>query len=350
MAANARQPLRTTLDSMPDLCTPGSVLLLVVVGSLAALVYTLISTESASSFWLDFGLALLFIQWVVLSSTVLCCVARRYFPNSRFTGAVWLLFFIVPLVTLLATVASVRISPVDSGDQLGWLFTRNLLISVLVSLTFVRYLALQQRWKQQVAAQASARMDALQARIHPHFLFNALNTITELVHSRPIQAEEALLDLSDLLRSGLRVDTEHALQEELELIRSYLRIESLRLGERLEVSWSIDERIDLSQVRPALLIQPLVENAVLHGIAPSAEGGRLAIKLDMIRFGRIRVTIENPVPTDPSNRLSGNGTALDNIRQRLELAYEEGAQLKTDQVGQVFRAILTLPPGRTRAS
>jgi len=201
-----------------------------------------------------------------------------------------------------------------------------------------------------VATDSRARLDALQARIHPHFLFNALNTVSELVHRQPQQAEEALLDLSDLLRSGLRVDSQHTLGEELELIRAYLRIESLRLGSRLQVVWSIDEHIDMDQVRPALLIQPLVENAVLHGIAPNPEGGELKIAISMIRFGRIRVRIDNPLPPDTGHRRSSNGTALDNIRQRLALAYEEGAQLKTDQLGSVFRATLTLPAGRSKGS
>ena len=114
--------------------------------------------------------------------------------------------------------------------------------------------------KSQVAAESAARLDAFTGpHFQPHFLFNALNTIAELVHSRPEQAEEALLDLSDLLRTGLRSEARHTLDQELALVRGYLRIEGLRLGERLDVEWSIDESVDLMTEIPALLIQPLVE-------------------------------------------------------------------------------------------
>ena len=347
MADRTRHP-GPTLGGMPNLCSSSSLLLLVLVGFLSALIFALSGAEEANNFWIEFGLAAFFIQWVVLVSAALICLARRLFPGSRLVGAGWTLVLVVPLVTLVATLAGRWLAPAGSDDSVSWVLLRNLSISMVVSIALVQYMVLQQQWRQQIAAQADIRLDALQARIRPHFLFNTLNTVASLVHDRPVDAEEALLDLSDLLRSGLRVDSEHTLKEELDLIRSYLRIETLRLGSRLRVVWSIDEHIDLNQVRPALLIQPLVENAVLHGIAPSPEGGRLKIMISMIRFGRIRVRIENPMPPARDHRRSSNGTALDNIRQRLALAYEEGAQLKTDQIGSVFRATLTLPPGKTR--
>jgi two-component system sensor histidine kinase AlgZ len=324
------------------------VFLLIVVGFLAALVFALAQAESVERFWISFGLAAIFIQWVVLASAALICLARRLFPASPLISAAWIMILVVPGFTSLATIAGFWLFLVDPAQSAGWIFLRNLVISVIVSLVLMRYLILQQRWRQQIAAQAGTRLDALQARIHPHFLFNALNTVSELLHEHPDQAEQALLDLSDLLRSGLRVDSEHTLEEELDLIRAYLRIEALRLGPRLRVAWSVDEHVDLKQVRPALLIQPLVENAVIHGIAPHPEGGELKITISMIRFGRIRVRIENPIPPSPASPRSGNGTALENIRQRLALAYEEGAGLKTDQVGDKFRAILTLPAGKSR--
>jgi len=337
-----------TLGGMPNLCSSSSLLLLVLVGFLSALIFALSGAEGAENFWIEFGLAAFFIQWVVLVSAALICLARRLFPASRLVGAGWTLVLVVPLVTLVATLAGHWLSPAGSENPVSWVLVRNLSISTLVSIALVQYMVLQQRWRQQIAAQADIRLDALQARIRPHFLFNTLNTVASLIHDHPVDAEQALLDLSDLLRSGLRVDSEHTLQEELDLIRAYLRIEALRLGSRLKVVWKIDENIDMNQVRPALLIQPLVENAVLHGIAPNPDGGQLKITLSMIRFGRIRVKIENSMPPERSDRRAGNGTALDNIRQRLALAYEEGARLKTDQVGSVYRATLTLPAGKTR--
>lgn len=336
--------------TLPDLCSPGALVVHLLLGALIALILTLGGDGWLDDFWVSFGLTLLFVQWAILMTVLLLCrVARAGLIRSA-----WMLSLLFPLAALLVTSLSTLL--LSWGGWLltelptGWLTLRNGALAALLAFTFARYLVLQADWRDRVATDSRARLDALQARIHPHFLFNALNTVSELVHRQPQQAEEALLDLSDLLRSGLRADSQHTLGEELDLIRAYLRIESLRLGSRLRVVWSIDEHIDMDQVRPALLIQPLVENAVLHGIAPNPEGGELRIAISMIRFGRIRVRIDNPMPPDPAHRRSSNGTALDNIRQRLALAYEEGARLKTDQLGSVFRATLTLPAGRSKGS
>lgn len=332
----------------PDLCSPGALIVHLLLGALIALILTLGGDGWLDDFWISFGLTLLFVQWAILITVMLLCrVARAGLIRSA-----WALSLLFPLtaglVTTLSTLLLSWAGWLLTDLPTGWLTLRNGVLAALLAFAFARYLVLQADWRERVATDSRARLDALQARIHPHFLFNALNTVSELVHGRPQQAEEALLDLSDLLRSGLRVDSEHTLQEELDLIRAYLRIETLRLGSRLQVVWSIDEHIDMNQVRPALLIQPLVENAVLHGIAPNPQGGQLKITVSMIRFGRIRVRIENPMAPDGAHRRASNGTALDNIRQRLALAYEEGAQLKADQVGSVFRATLTLPAGKTR--
>jgi two-component system sensor histidine kinase AlgZ len=334
--------------TLPDLCSPGAMVVHLLLGALIALILTLGGDGWLDGFWISFGLTLLFVQWAILITVLLLCRVAR----AGLVRSVWLLSILFPLIASFVTTLSTLL--LSWGGWLltdlptGWLALRNGLLAALLAFAFARYLVLQADWRARVATDSRARLDALQARIHPHFLFNALNTVSELVHRQPQQAEDALLDLSDLLRSGLRVDSEHTLKEELDLIRAYLRIEALRLGDRLKVVWSIDEHIDMNQVRPALLIQPLVENAVIHGIAPCPDGGELKITLSMIRFGRIRVRVENPLPPDPAHRRAGNGTALDNIRQRLALAYEEGAGLKTDRLGSIFRATLTLPAGKTR--
>ncbi len=197
-------------------------------------------------------------------------------------------------------------------------------------------------------AEQSAQMKALQARIRPHFLFNTLNTIASLIRSRPEQAEQAVLDLSDLLRSGLRERDRHTLGDELEIIHGYLRIESLRLGDRLSIDWALAEDLPLDAEMPALLIQPLVENAVVHGVARRAEGSVLRIEGRLEKRNRVLFTISNPVAeTSPREGEDAQraGMALDNIRQRLELAWEEGAKLRVRKEDGEFRAELTLPIG-----
>ena len=323
-----------------SLCAPGSLLVHLLLATLVSLLLAAGRLDDLSGFWPVFGLTLFFVVWVTFLSLALLCRMQRVgwlVSRAALTASIIVVFGLVSLLTSLLVVWYL---PVTSAS---WFVLRNTGLAALLSLVLVRFLALQADWKRQVAAESAARMDALQARIRPHFLFNALNAITELVHSRPAQAEEALLDLSDLLRTGLRSESRHALADELALVRGYLRIESLRLGERLEVVWEIDETIDQSVELPALLIQPLVENAIVHGIAPNAAGGVVRITIEPARFKRIRITIDNPLSDQSARPAQGNRTALDNIRQRLALAWEEGASLKTESSDQRFSAVLTVP-------
>jgi len=328
---------------LPDLCSPGSLFLLVLVGLVVALVFALAASAGLPGFWLEFGLSVLFVQWVVLVSAGLLCALRRHEGRLGSAGVAWLVFLLIPAVTLVMSLFVVAWLPGQPPAGPGWFAARNTLISLLASLLLLRYLALQQRWRAQVAAETRARLDALQARIRPHFLFNALNTIASLVHTNPDAAEAATLDLSDLLRIGLRPGATHSLAEELELVRGYVRIEKLRLGRRLQVEWDLPDNLPQDHQLPVLIIQPLVENAVVHGIARRAQGGRLTISLRMEKRSRLRLEITNPLADDSSKPGEGNRMALGNIRQRLELAYEDGARLRAGAQRDCFRVVLTLP-------
>lgn len=330
-------------DSLPDLCTPASVLLLVLLGLVVALVFALASTPGLAAFWLEFGLAVLFVEWVVLASAALLCGVRRIIAARRTLPLGWVVFFVIPVVTVTASFIVVRFIPIEASQASGWFVLRNLLISLLASLALVRYLVLQARWRRQVAAETQARLDALQARIRPHFLFNALNTIASLVHQKPDEAEQATLDLSDLLRTGLRSNRTHQLSDEFELVRGYLRLEKLRLGNRLQVEWQLAEDLPETMSLPVLLIQPLVENAVVHGIARLPDGGRLTIRASLASRQRLRVEIENPLPDEAARPPESNRMALDNIRQRLALAYEEGARLRVRRDDRAFLVELVIP-------
>lgn len=329
--------------NLPDLCAPSSILLLVLVGMVVALVYALAAASAPKEFWLGFGLSLLFVEWVVLVSAALLCGLKRLPGRKTGGGMGWIVFLVIPGVSLAASLVVAWFLPLGSEAASTWFVARNTLISLLASLALVRYLILQQRWRQQVAAEARARLDALQASIRPHFLFNALNTIASLVHDKPDKAEEATLDLSDLLRTGLRSGATQSLAEELELVRGYLRLEALRLGKRLQVDWDLDPDLPLELELPALLIQPLVENAVVHGIARLPSGGQLSIRGERTSRGRLRFVIVNPLPEDSTRPAESNRMALDNIRQRLALAYEEGARLRTRREDGQFRVELIVP-------
>src|SRR5690625_967777 len=283
---------------LPDLCSPGSLFLLVLAGLVVALVFALAASAGLPGFWLEFARAVLCGRWSVLDSAVLLCSLLRHDGNLGSAGVASVRFWLIPAVTLVMSLFVVAWLPGQPPAGPGWFAARNTFISLLASLLLLRYLALQQRWRAQVAAETRARLDALQARIRPHFLFNALNTIASLEHSNPDAAEAATLDLSDLLRIGLRPGATHSLAEELELVRGYVRIEKLRLGRRLQVEWDLPDNLPQDHQLPVLIIQPLVENAVVHGIARRAQGGRLTISLRMGKRSRLRLENTHPVADD----------------------------------------------------
>ena len=191
-----------------------------------------------------------------------------------------------------------------------------------------------------VPADTTARLAELQSRIRPHFLFNTLNTALALVRLDPARAEGVLEDLAELFRVAITDSAESVtLAEEVELARRYLAIEQIRFGSRLHVSWELDPEAGSARV-PPLLLQPLVENAVRHGVEPSAEGGVIRVRTQ-VKFGRAVVSIANSVPKE--RRSPGNGMALRNVRERLRLMHDVAAQFETRREADVFRVQIVVP-------
>ena len=189
-------------------------------------------------------------------------------------------------------------------------------------------------------ADSAARLAGLQARIRPHFLFNTLNSAMALLRQDPARAERVLEDLSDLFRQALRdPDGAVTLGEELALARNYLEIEQLRFGARLRVRWALDPTADGARL-PTLLLQPLLENAVRHGVEPSAEGADLYVRTRR-RGASVRVDIANTVPCAPDR--PGQGLALANVRERLALLHDVEGGMRWGMRAGVFRVRLELP-------
>ena len=192
-------------------------------------------------------------------------------------------------------------------------------------------------------ANASARLAELQSRIRPHFLFNTLNTALALVRLDPERAERVLEGLAELFRVALAdVGASVALAEEIALARRYLEIEEIRYGARLKVEWQIDPRVNSARV-PPLVLQPLVENAVRHGIEPAAEGGQVLITA-RVRRGQAEVLVSNTLGAEPGTPANpGHGMALDNVRERLRLLHDVAAECTVSQSGGMFHARVVLP-------
>ncbi len=188
--------------------------------------------------------------------------------------------------------------------------------------------------------EASARLAELQSRIRPHFLFNALNTALALVQVNPRQAEAVLEDLAQLFRVALAESgAAVTLDEEIDLAQRYLAIEQLRFGSRLQVSWDLDPAAAGAPL-PPLVLQPLVENAVRHGIEPALGGGHIQIRTRKVR-GMAEVLVVNSLSEEPGR--PGSGIALANVAERLRLLHDVAASLETGVEGASFRARIVVP-------
>ena len=186
-----------------------------------------------------------------------------------------------------------------------------------------------------------ARLQALQARIRPHFLFNSINAVLSLIRSDPARAETALEDLADLFRALMQDNRRlTTLADELALCRQYLDLEQLRLGERLQVEWDVAS-MPADALVPQLLLQPLVENAIYHGIEPGMEPGTVQISISRDK-DKVRLLLVNPYHPDYQHR-AGNRMALANIRERLALHFDVEASLATEVVGDKFEIRIVLP-------
>ncbi len=316
-----------TDNFLPNFCNIRIVFIIVVIAELLAFILALAPQGQSTGRWNDLSLISLFMQWVALTCTTLLCACRRFLSRLNNAGAGIASYSLILLVTaILSEIAYIigrgtGLEYVLAPDWHSEFLLRNILVSAIVSAVVLRYFYVQYQTRNNSAAESKARFQALQSRIRPHFIFNSLNTIASLTRSRPALAEELIEDLADLFRVNLS-DAANltTLGEELALTRRYLKIEQFRLGERLQLHWEL-EGLPEDASMPALLIQPLLENAIYHGIEPLAEGGTIHIH-GQYQQSLIIITITNPVTRQqPLTRRSSNHMALQNIRERLAIHF-----------------------------
>lgn len=341
-----------TQDWLPDFCRAPMLFAAMLISECVVLVAWLLPSPGAFDLS-GFFTASAYAQWLTLLCAGALCFLRRSFNRLPVAAGAVLALALVAVIVIVAALAVRRLDRAlglaltGAAGDLRFIAASTGLAVIFSALT-LRYLHVQERWRSAVRDEASARFDALQARIHPHFLFNALNTASGLIRSRPQTAEAALLDLSDLLRAALARDGGRAtLGEELDLARRYLAIEQLRLGERLRVDWRIDDGLPPDLRLPVLTLQPLVENAVLHGVAPLPEGG--TVSLQARRNGDlVRIDIGNPFAVAPgeADGLRKPGRTQGNIRDRLRLTLGGRADLSFDADDGQYTARLALPVPR----
>jgi two-component system sensor histidine kinase AlgZ len=341
-ASNARDQQETLF--LPSFCDIRLVFAVVVIAELLA--FVLVLANGGTDPWSRLGLVSVFLQWIALSSAAVLCLARPMLARISNTAAALTSYLLLLLTTAVVSELAFQLGGMsevlDNTDHAGFLF-RNLAISAILSALVLRYLYVQHQWRHQIQAEAQARVQALQARIRPHFLFNSMNSIAALTRSDPARAEQAVQDMADLFRVSLREAADRVtLEEEIELARGYLRLESLRLGERLRIDWDID-RLPRKRLIPSLILQPLLENAVYHGVEPLPQGGQISVS-GLAEGRRISVSIRNPrVPESNAVHRQGNRIALENIRLRLQLAFGSQAGVALREVGEEFETTLYFP-------
>ncbi len=343
---------------IPDLCSVQSVFILVLIAELVVIVLTLSASKLPNFDWNHLGLGSSLALWIILVSAACLCRLRAKLNQLPLVKAAIISFSLILFVGTAFCILGEWLLYYASGDYLYqtslfnslkqldyWHALNNILIVAIVSGISLRYFYVQEQLRQRKQAELEARLAALQARIRPHFLFNSLNSVASLIVSDPHKAEDMVLHLCDLFRAALSdSDKPHSLEQELELCHSYLQIEQIRLGERLNLEWHVDfQKGPIPQI-PKLLIQPLVENAVYHGIQPMEQGGTITVeaKSDPEDSQQMIVTISNPLPKPSPDVPQGHQIALGNIRSRLQGYFANRANISISS-GECYTVKLSLP-------
>lgn len=344
------EPKRRVVDGarepvLPDLCNLGIALRVLVPANVGAVLLVAMQATSLRGGWHDLIAIAAVLEPVLIGSLVVLCALRRI-VNGRPRPLQWVVGLGVPagLTVLAAGVAAPILLPDATPVQTAWWVGARAVVAAALAWGTIEVFALRARAYS--PSLSEARLQALQARIRPHFLFNSLNTVLGLMRRDPRRAERTLENLADLFRVFMRDTRELVpLDEEVITCREYLAIEQLRLGDRLSFAWQVDPQAN-DALLPSLLLQPLVENAVHHGIEPNPEPGHIDIAIT--RPGeRVRVEIVNPAATSAPVR-PGNQMALSNVRERLMLLYDVEAELKTAVEGARFRLCLEFPYRKER--
>jgi two-component system sensor histidine kinase AlgZ len=335
---------------LPNFCTARAVLAIVIICELTALVLALARNEAVLGFWPDLARTSMFLLWIGLFGAGQLCMLRAYLNRQSLAkGSFIVLALTAALVTIISSAAYLL------GVRGGWLtdaalvpddhwtfLVRNVVIAIIVTSLALRYFYVTHEWRHNVELEAKARVHALQARIRPHFLFNSMNTIAALTRSNPARAEEAVQDLADLFRANLSEKRNQIpLSDEIDVAHTYQRMEQLRLGDRLRVDWKIDS-LPRDALVPGLTLQPLLENAIYHGVEPRADGGTVTVTGEF-RNGMITVVVRNPVPLANFTVRDGNRLALANIKERMDLMYGERATVKAGRFDDEYIVTLRFP-------
>jgi two-component system sensor histidine kinase AlgZ len=347
----AEAPPGEKTEFLPNFCTGEVVFNVVVVAEMLAIVINLIIPRNflAATALQDLLLISIFIQWVALAGTAVLCYTRKYLnrlPNLRALGAAYLLLLLTTFVVSECVVWLLWALGRLNSARPAWyadFHILNLTISAIINGLLLRLFLAKHELQSRTLSEARARLQALQSRIRPHFVFNSMNIIASLTRSAPEKAEAAIEDMADLFRMMLSQDEMLVpVKNEIDVAKKYLALEALRLDNRLTVNWDIG-KFPRKAVMPVLTLQPLLENAIRHGIEELPAGGAIDVRL-WEENDRIYIRVANPLPkTRPKKAKSTPGQSLDNMRQRFQSHYGEQATLTSAEENGLFTVTVVLP-------
>ncbi|MCW8931813.1 MAG: histidine kinase [Gammaproteobacteria bacterium] len=332
---------------LPDFCSLRMVFSVVIIGELLAFILTLAPLRMDQQLWSDLALISLFIQWNGLMCSSALCLLRPVFKHySNQFVAVSSYLVLLLMITFLSELTFYIAEKYQVTETLSfashWEFLiHNLLIGGIISALALHYFYIQHQWRIKIQSESCTKLQLLQARIRPHFLFNSMNTIASLTRTRPEVAEHITEDLAELFRMLFREDHEMIpWSKELTLSEHYINIEKQRLDQRLSITWDVD-LIPNDAMIPALILQPLLENAIFHGIEPEIEGGRIVVKGEF-ENNRIVITVQNSNSKNLVHR-QGNKMALANIEERLKVHFQGKASIICQDKNDEYFAIVSMP-------
>lgn len=321
--------------TLPDLRNLGVQLRVLLLANAMAVIAAILRTTTLEDAWYDLLQISAAMQPVLLASLLALFLAHRWLARLPYRYGVGAVFLLVLSFTALVFCFSDMLYGRESTPSLLrlWFF------SIIVTGVLLAYFNL--RGRALSPAISEARLQALQARIRPHFLFNSINAVLSLIRSDPRRAETALEDMAELFRV-LMSDNRQLVQlsSELALCRQYLDLEKLRLGERLRLAWHT-EKMPQDALIPPLVLQPLLENAVYHGIEPFHEGGEINVNIYRSR-NEVHLVLTNPYRMEGGHH-NGNKMALANIRERLALHFDAEGQLMTKVSGSQYQVHIVIP-------
>ena len=318
-------------------------------GNVLALVLSLAEAQSWQALnFMHLLQYMLYINWILLSFAACVELFHQYFDRMGIKSALITGFLLLQAIVLVTTVSLNilihfgmnfnfhNLTLEIAFEQVGM----HLSFGILLGTFCFRYLYLREQWTHQRHSELNSRIQAMQARIQPHFLFNSLNSAISLISIDPDKAEHMLLNLSRLFRASFQELKLVSLQEEIDLCRRYLEIEQIRLGDRLQVEWKLENKDLYSQVQiPLLTLQPLLENSIFHGVEKILTKSTISVLIEILQ-NQINIIITNPYSQDHAALKRGNGIAIENVRQRLKAYYGSTVTFRTYAGKGLFTTVM----------